>query len=88
MAITGCLGYSRKATLPPKASKKKILPRFNPDSKESAKNHIQKFFLANLLMSVQAEDVFCRLFLYKFEGNTSMWYFSLLEGSITGWNEF
>ena len=31
---------------------KKLLPRFKSDSKESVKDHIQKFLLANQLMSV------------------------------------
>jgi hypothetical protein len=39
-------------------------------------------------MSVQEEDVVCKLFPYIFEGKASTWYFSLLEGSITNWNEF
>ena len=30
----------------------------------------------------------CRLFPYTFEGKASTWYFSLLEGSITSWNQF
>ena len=30
----------------------------------------------------------CRLFPYTFEGKASTWYFSLLEGSITNWNQF
>ena len=66
----------------------KLLPRFNPDSKESTEDHIQKFLLANCLMSVQAKDVVCRLFPYTFEGKESTWYFSLLEGCITSWNQF
>lgn len=50
---------------------KKLLPKFNPDSKEPVEDHIQKFMLANHLMSVQAEDVVCRLFPYTFEGKAS-----------------
>lgn len=46
----------------------KLLPRFNPDSKEPAEDHIQKFLLANRLLSVQVENVVCRLFPYTFEG--------------------
>ena len=30
----------------------KLLPRFNPDSKEPTEDHIQKFILVNRLMSV------------------------------------
>ena len=44
----------------------KLLPIFNPNSKEPVEYHIQKFMLANCLMSVQAEDVACRLFPYMF----------------------
>ena len=65
-----------------------LLPRYNPDSKESAEDHIQKFLLADRLMSVHAKDVVCRIFPYTFEGKASTWYFSLLEGSITSWNQF
>ena len=50
---------------------KKLLPRFNLDSKESAEDHIHKFLLANRLMSMQAEDIVCRLFPYTFEGKAS-----------------
>ena len=39
-------------------------------------------------MSVQEEDVVCRLFPYTFEGKASTWYFSLPKGSITSWNQF
>ena len=39
-------------------------------------------------MSVQEEDVVCKLFPYTFKGKASTWYFSLLESSITSWNQF
>lgn len=44
--------------------------------------------LGNRLMSVQVEDVVCRLFPYTFEEKASTWYFSLPQGSITSWNKF
>ena len=44
--------------------------------------------LANHLMSVQDENVVCRLFPYTFEGKASTWYFSLPQRYITSWNEF
>jgi hypothetical protein len=54
----------------------KWLPKFDPDSKKSAKDHIKKFMLSIRLLSVEHEDVVCRLFPYTFEGNASTWYFS------------
>lgn len=66
----------------------KLFLRFNLDSKESAKDHIQKFMLASRLMSIQAEDVVCSLFPYTFEGKSSTWYFCLPESLITSWNHF
>jgi hypothetical protein len=54
----------------------KWLPKFDPDSKQIAKDHIKKFMLAIRLCNVEHEDVVCRLFPYTFEGNASTWYFS------------
>jgi hypothetical protein len=39
-------------------------------------------------MNVEHEDVMCKLFPYTFEGKSSTWYFSLLQASITRWNNF
>ena len=66
----------------------KILPMFNPDDKEPAEVHIDKFMLAVQTLNVQHEDVVCRLFPVTFEGKASTWYFSLVQGSITNWEEF
>ena len=66
----------------------KILPKFNPDDKEPAEVHIDKFMLAIQTLNVQHEDVVCRLFPLTFEGRASTWYFSLVQGSITNWEEF
>ena len=66
----------------------KVLPKFNPDSKEPTEDHVKKFMLAVRLLDVEHEDVVCRLFPYTFEGKASTWYFSLTAGSITSWNEF
>ena len=59
----------------PKHSEK-WLPKFDPDSKQSIEDHIQKFMLAIRLQSVEHEDVVCRLFPYTFDGNASTWYFA------------
>ena len=39
-------------------------------------------------MKVQREDVVYRLFPYTFEGNASIWYFSLQPQLITSWDQF
>ena len=66
----------------------KLFPKFNPELKEPAEDHVKKFMLAVRLLDVEHEDVVCRLFPYTFEGKASTWYFSLTTGSITNWNEF
>ena len=53
-------------------------PKFNPDNKEPAENHIEKFILVVQTMNVQYEDVVCRLCPLTFEGKASSWYFSLV----------
>lgn len=40
------------------------------------------------LLDVQHEDVVCRLFPYRFVGQTSTWVFSLAAGSIASWQQF
>jgi hypothetical protein len=47
---------------------KKWLPKFDPDSKQIAEDHIKKFMLAIRLHNVEHEDVVCRFFRYTFEG--------------------
>ena len=66
----------------------KLLPKFNPESKDPAEDHVKKFMLAVRLLDVEHEDVVCRIFPYTFEGKASTWYFSLTAGSITSWKEF
>ena len=46
----------------------KLLPKFNPDNKEPAENHIDKFILVVQTMNVQHEDIVCRLFPLTFGG--------------------
>ena len=53
----------------------KLLPKFNPESKEPAEDHVKKFMSAVRLLDVEHEDVVCRLFPYTFEGKDSTWYF-------------
>jgi hypothetical protein len=66
----------------------KWLPKFNPESRETPDDHINKFMLVVNLRSVEHEDVVCRLFPYTFEGEASTWYFSLQANSITNWDTF
>jgi hypothetical protein len=66
----------------------KWLPKFDPDSKQSAEDHIKKFMLVVRLQSVEHEDVMCRLFPYTFEGNASTWYFSQQPQTIVSWDKF
>jgi hypothetical protein len=51
----------------------KWLPKFDPNSKQSAEVYNKKFMLAIILRSVEHEDVVCKLFSYTFEGNDSTW---------------
>jgi hypothetical protein len=67
---------------------KKWLPKFDPDSKQSAEDHIKKFMLAIRIRIVQHKDVVCRLFPYTFEGNASTWYFSQQPQTIVSWDKF
>jgi hypothetical protein len=60
----------------------KFLPKFDPDKKDSAENHVKKFLLAIRLQSIRHEDVVCHLFPLTFEEKVSTWYFSLEEASI------
>jgi ribonuclease HI len=66
----------------------KWLPKFDPDSKQIAEDHIKKFMLAIRLRNVEHEDVVCRLFPYTFEGNASTWYFSQQPHTIVSWEKF
>jgi hypothetical protein len=67
---------------------KKYIPKFDPDSKQIAEDHIKKFMLATRLCNVEHEDVVCRLFPYTFEGNASTWYFSQQPHTIVSWEKF
>ena len=66
----------------------KLLPKFNPDNKEPAENHIDNFILVVQTLNVEHEYVVFHLFPLTFEGNESTWYFSLVQGSITNWVDF
>jgi hypothetical protein len=63
----------------------KFLPKFDPDRKDSAEDHVKKFLLSVRLQSIQHEDVVCWLFPLTFENRASTWFFSLEEASITDW---
>ena len=56
----------------------KLLPKFNPDDKEPAEVHVDKFMLAVQTLNVQHEYVVCHLFALTFDGSASTWYFSLV----------
>jgi hypothetical protein len=46
----------------------KWLPKFNPESKETPNDHINKFMLVVNLRGIEHEDVLCRIFPYTLEG--------------------
>jgi len=50
-----------------------LLPKFDPDNKESLEYHINKFILLVNLMKVEQKYVVCCVFPYTFEGNASTW---------------
>jgi hypothetical protein len=66
----------------------KWLPKFDPDSKQIAEDHIKKFMLAIRLHNVEHEDIVYRLFPYTFEGNASTWYFAQQPHTIMSWDKF
>jgi hypothetical protein len=66
----------------------KWLPKFDPDSKQSTEDHINKFMLVVRLQSVEHEDFVCSLFPYTFEGNASTWYFVQQPQTIVSWDKF
>jgi hypothetical protein len=71
----------------PKHSEK-WLPKFDPESKQIAEDHIKKFMLAIRLHNVEHKDIFCRLFPYTFEGNVSNRYFAHQPHMIVSWEKF
>jgi hypothetical protein len=40
---------------------KKFLPKFDPEKKDSAEDHVKKFLLAIRLQNVQHKDVVCQI---------------------------
>jgi hypothetical protein len=66
----------------------KWLPKFDPDSKKSAEDHIKKFILSIRLWSVENEYGVCKLFPYTSEGNASTWYFAQQPQTIVSWDKF
>ena len=66
----------------------KELPKFDPEKGISVDDHLQISYLDLELLSVEHEDLVCRLFLHTFEAKASTWYFSLQENSITYQNTF
>jgi len=66
----------------------KVLPKFDPERGDTAKNHINSFFLDVRMLGVANEDIACRLFPFTLTVVASTWYFSLRIGSITSWDAF
>ena len=65
-----------------------FLPKFDPGKGVSVEDHLQNFYLALNLLTVDHEDVVCILFQYTFEPKVSQWYFSLQANSIVDWDGF
>ena len=64
------------------------LPKFNPDERISAEEHIHNFMLAVNLNGVVEEYFVVISFPYTLKGFGGSWYFSLLARSINSWNMF
>lgn len=65
-----------------------FIPKYNPEGPISPEEHINQLMLSLKFVGFQHEDVVCRIFPYTFDGKTSTWYFSLLDGYITSWMFF
>jgi hypothetical protein len=65
-----------------------VLPKFDPNKKESFEEHFKTFMLVAKLINLQHEDVIYRIFPYTFENKASTWYFSLAQASINSCNSF
>jgi hypothetical protein len=66
----------------------KLMPKFDPDDDILPKTHLDKFMRSMNIMNVQHEDVACRFFCLTLQGKASFWFFNLLSGSITSWQQF
>ena len=66
----------------------RMLPKFDPGKGIYAEDQSKIFFFALELLSVEHEDVVCRLFPHTFEPKTSSWFFSLQPNSIKNWDTF
>ena len=65
----------------------KFLPKYDLDDDVLPKHHINQFIDALNLMSVEHEDVICRLFPHTLQGKAAKWFFNLGLGSITSWKK-
>jgi hypothetical protein len=55
----------------------KFLPKFDPNKKYFAEDHVKKFISAIRLQNVRHEDVVCHFFSHTFENKSSTWILSL-----------
>ena len=51
-------------------------------------DHLQSFYLELELLSMEHEDVVCRIFPHTFEVKASAWYFILQANLIADWDTF
>jgi hypothetical protein len=66
----------------------KFLPKYDPNDDVLLEHHIKQFMDDLKLMSVEHEDVVCRLFPHTLQGEATKWFFNLSLGSITSWDKF
>jgi hypothetical protein len=67
---------------------KNLLPKFDPEKKYSAEDHVHKFLSTIRIQNVLHKDVVCRLFPHTFENKSTTWLYSMDESSITSWRIF
>lgn len=53
---------------------KSLLPKFDPNKKTKAQEHIDDFYMHLSMLEVRYNDVSCIIFLYTLEGSASIWY--------------
>lgn len=65
----------------------KLLPMFNGGDDTSVPSHIEAFFAFAQNLNVEHLDVVLRLFVQSLDGEIRKWFNSLLDASITTWEE-
>ena len=66
----------------------KELPKFDPGKGISVDDHLQSSYLDLELLSMEHEDVICRMFPCTFEAKAYAWYFGLQGNLIADWDSF